>query len=143
MGKKALQAKRTTLRRIRTNPLTPAEAALLSHAVYEGSPHHKRRPGDFGLTPPTAPRPDKTLCEEASVTSRVQAEQLFQRAVERKLVSESTTPQGFPKQLWAVDDDGRVFEAMHGGSQAGSYHGYPIRRHDPLHEQVVRAWSQS
>ncbi len=143
MGKKALQAKRATVRKIREAPLTDVESALLANAIYHGSPHHKRTPGDFNLVPPAAPRPDKTLCDEAGVTHRAQAEALFRLALDHQLVSEATTPEGFPKQLWALDDEGRVFEAMHGGVHPGYYHGYPIRRSDPLHDQVVRAWRRN
>ena len=110
-------------------------------ASYEGSPHHKRNPGDFRLTPPAAPRLDKTLCDEARVFNRSVAERLFERAIERGLVSESTVAEGLPKQLWVVDESGRVFEAMYGGSTTGCYHGYPIRRSDPLFEKVVQAWN--
>ena len=62
------------------------------------------------------------------------------RAIERGLVSENIESGGFPKQLWAIDENGQVFEAMYGGSKAGCYHGYPIRQTDPLFEQVTDAW---
>jgi hypothetical protein len=140
MGKKAIQAKRATVRTFRDSPLTQADRERLATAVYEGSPHHKRSPGNFGLVPPSAPRPDKTLCDEAGISTRAEAEALFARAVHRGLVSEATTAAGFPKQLWAVDDRGRVFEAMQGGTNPGAYHGYPIRRSDPLHARVLDAW---
>jgi len=40
------------------------ECSLLMDLVtYDGNPEHKRNPGDFGLTPPSSPRPDKTLCD--------------------------------------------------------------------------------
>jgi hypothetical protein len=44
--------------------------------------------------------------------------------------------------MWVVDDHGQVFEAMYGGSRAGRYHGYPIRRSDPFFEKVFRAWAE-
>lgn len=142
MGKTALEVKSATERRIRTTPLTDEERmALRSVAVYEGSPHHKRKPGDFGLTPPAAPRPDKTLCDEAGVFKRSVADGLFALALERGLVSEATAADGLPKQLWVVDEEGRVFEAMYGGSVRGRYHGYPIRRADPLFSAVTKAWA--
>ena len=103
------------------------------------SPHHKRNPGDFGLTPPAAPRPDKTLCDEAGIFTRESARTLLARAIERGIVSEGDVD-GFPKQMWAVDEHGRVFEAMLGGTRLGSYHGYPIRRSDPLHAEILAAW---
>lgn len=142
MGKKAQEMRRHTRRRIRTVPLSPDEQQRLAEAVYEGHSHHKRNPGDFGLQPPAAPRPDKTLCDEAGIFRKAEAKRLFSRARERALVSENTTHGGYPKQLWVVDDRGRVFEAMHGGSRNNAYHGYPIRHCDPLHEQVLRAWER-
>ncbi len=141
MGKKALQVKKATVRTIRATPLTEVERTRLRRqVVYQGSPLHKRNPGDFGLTPPAAPRLDKTLCDEAGVFRRSIAEGLLSRAIERGLVSEATAADGFPKQLWVVDDNGQVFEAMYGGAVAGSYHGYPIRKTDPLFGEVSKAW---
>lgn len=143
MGKRALQHQRTTRRHIRREPLSNEERAFLrANAAYEGSPLHKRNPGDFGLTPPASPRPDKTLCDEASVFQTAEARRLFERALERGLVSEQWTVEGFPKQLWSVDEDGQAFEAIHGGSKPGCYHGYPIRRSDPFFDQVIEAWER-
>ncbi len=143
MGKKALQVKKATARTLRGTPLTETERSWLrARATYEGSPHHKRSPGNFGLTPPCAPRPDKTLCDEAGVFQRSEADALLAKAIDRGVVSEATAADGLPKQLWAVDDDGRVFEAMYGGSIPGRYHGYPIRRADPLFDEVSKAWAK-
>ena len=142
MGKKALQVKREMVRTIRGTPLTDAERSRLHlEATYEGSPLHKRNPGNFGLTPPASPRLDKTLCDEANVFDKAVASELLTKAINRGLVSEKTTD-GYPKQLWVVDDHGQVFEAMYGGSRAGCYHGYPIRRQDPFFEEVSAAWGQ-
>lgn len=142
MGKRALQQKRATVRTIRAALLTAEERERLRQvARYEGSPHHKKNPGDFKLTPPSAPRPEKTLCDEAGVSRRSEAERLLALAIERGLASEKTVADGLPKQLWVVDENGRVFEAMHGGSTPGSYHGYPIRRTDPLFTEVSKRWN--
>jgi hypothetical protein len=138
MGRKARDVRAQTRRRIRSSPLTENERRLLAKSAYEGSPQHKRSPGDFGLPP--RPRRDATLCDEAGVTTRAEAEKLFSRGIERGLVSVATAHGGFPKQIWVVDEEGRVFEGMYGGSQAGYYHGYPIREVDPLHDEVLRAW---
>jgi hypothetical protein len=140
MGRKAQEIRQKTQRRIRSTPLTDEELALLAKAAYEGSPLHKKNPGNFRLTPPAAPRPDKTLCDEAGVNTMELASELFQRAVARGLVSDATTSSGFPKQIWVVDEKDRVFEAMYGGSRDGRYHGYPIRRSDPLFQKVRDAW---
>ena len=143
MGKKALQEKRRTQRKIRATLLSDGERTLMiASATYEGSPQHKRNPGDFGLTPPSSPRPQKTLCDEAGIFRRADATALFKSAIDAGLVSEQQTGEGFPKQLWVVDDDGRVFELMYGGSRTGCYHGYPIRKSDPLFDQIRDAWSE-
>ena len=143
MGRRALEVKRVTRRRIREGLLSEEErVGLQQRAAYEGSPFHKRSPGDFGLTPPAAPRPDKTLCDEAGVTTRSAADALFTRAIGAGLVSEATAGDGFPKQLWVVEDgrQPRAFEAIYGGSRAGRYHGYPIRRSDPFFEVLLSEW---
>jgi hypothetical protein len=41
----------------------------LPNIGYTGNPEHKRRPGDYGLIPPIAPRPGKTLCDTVKVFS--------------------------------------------------------------------------
>lgn len=139
MGRKARRARDETKRTIRLTPLSDDERALLATARYEGSPQHKKEPNDFGLIPPTSPRPDKTLCDEAGVLSKAAALPLFQKGVSRGLVSAATTGNGYPKQIWVVDGE-FVYELMYGGSQAGCYHGYPIRRNDPLYGEVRAAW---
>ena len=143
MGNKANFARRITRRTMRATPLTDRERKFLrDHAGYEGISYHKRSPGDFGLTPPAAPRPDKTLCDEANITRRDLADALLAQAIAGGLVSDGEGGPGFPKQLWAVDEHGQVFEAMYGGSKTGLYHGYPIRRVDPWFDEVTRAWEK-
>ena len=143
MGKKAQGKRRVTRRTMRAAPLDEGERAYLrEHAKYEGVSYHKRSPGDFGLTPPAAPRPDKTLCDEAGITQRDAAQGLLMRAIDGGLASETSGTKHFPKQLWVVDDAGQVFEAMYGGSATGMYHGYPIRREDPFFDEVTKAWER-
>lgn len=141
MGERARKARVETQRTIRTTRLTPDEKAFLKEsAFYEGSRDHKRNPGDFGLEPPMNPRKDKTLCDDAGVFAKSVAIDLLARAIEGGLVSEAFTGTGFPKQLWVVHE-GRVYEAIYGGSRTGSYHGYPIRSVDPLFDKVLESWS--
>lgn len=141
MGKKAQKAREETKRTLRATPLSPEEkTSLRASAAYEGSPYHKKEPNNFGLTPPTFPRADATLCDEAGITDKQVGFALFARAIDGGLVSASTTPDGFPKQMWVVAEDGRVFEAIYGGSRSGRYHGYPIRLRDPWYEEIKRAW---
>ncbi|KYF92857.1 hypothetical protein BE17_41235 [Sorangium cellulosum] len=76
------------------------------------------------------------------MTQRSIAVALLAQAIEGGLVSDGEGAPGFPKQMWVVDENGQVFEAMYGGSRPGLYHGYPIRRADPFFDEVVRAWEK-
>jgi hypothetical protein len=140
VGQRIQTVRRKTGRSIRDTRLTEAERTLLAKARYQGSPHHKKSPSNFGLIPPTSPRRDKTLCDEAGVSDRATAEALFEKALEQGLVSEQKSGEGYPKQLWVVADDGRVFELMYGSN--GCYHGYPLRKSDPFAEEVRERWRQ-
>ena len=57
-------------RRIAENSEKDQLEMLAKQARYGGNPEHKRNHGDFGLAPPSSPRPDKTLCDGAYVTKR-------------------------------------------------------------------------
>lgn len=54
---------------MRAPPSTADLKILARRAGYGGNPAHKRNPGDFGLPPPSDPRPFKTLCDEIGVMS--------------------------------------------------------------------------
>jgi len=139
MGKLARSIRSRSWPEIRREPLSTEERRFLHQkARYEGSPYHKRNPGDFGLVPPANPRPDKTLCDEAHVTSKARAVELMQAAIDSGLVSKGDGATGFPKHLWVVTEDEQVFEARYGGSSKGCYHGYPVRRNDPFREVIPR-----
>jgi hypothetical protein len=113
MGERARKKREETERSIREAPLTDEQRTFLrAHARYEGSPLHKKEPHNFDLTPPTSPRLDKTLCDEAGIFDRQVAADLFSRAIEVGLVSARDKVPGFPAQMWVVDDAGRVFEII-------------------------------
>jgi len=114
---------------IRTNELT-----------YNGNPEHKRNPGDFGLTPPSGPRPGKTLCDPVGINSRAQALELLKEGVRRGAFSEQER-NGWPQNVWAVTDNGEPLEAQLEGS--GAYHGYPMPEADPFREKVLELWKRS
>lgn len=120
MGEHARKKREETVRAIRDVPLTdPQRDFLRDHARYEGSPLHKKEPHNFDLTPPTSPRPDKTLCDEAGIFEKQIAFELFARAIDVGLVSAKDKVAGYPAQMWVVDDDGRVFEMIYGGAARG------------------------
>jgi hypothetical protein len=143
MGLQATTFRRQMRRNVRERRLSDPEKLWLgTEATYEGSPYHKRHPGDFGLIPPSQPRADKTLCDVAGITTKAEAQKLLEQAIAAGLVSESER-QGYPHQLWAVDSTDRVYEFIYGGSRTGAYHGYPIRRNAPFASRILQLWRQA
>lgn len=112
---------------------------LASVVSYGGNPEHKRNPGDFGLTPPSDPRPAKSLCDAANVFSRAVAHGLLKKGLQKGLVSDRTVD-GWPKNVWAVTETGVPLEAQLENPALGSYHGYPMPDSDPLASEVVKRW---
>lgn len=126
-------------RRLR-EPWLPHEDrdALCARATYAGNPAHKLNPGDFGLTPPASPRPDKTLCDRAGVFARATAQALLESGIRRGLVSSSYRGT-LPRNIWAVSD-GVAFEAQLENEGLATYHGYPMLEADPLRAEVIAWW---
>jgi hypothetical protein len=90
-----------------------------------------------GLTPPAQPRRGKTLCDSALIFKRSDALRYLRSGLERGTVSEQFVD-GWPKNVWAVTDDGIPLEAQRDGN--GSYHGYPLPPEDPMAAEVKRFW---
>ena len=135
--------KRTTFnpkRRINDNPVKVDLELIVGHVNYGGNPEHKRNPGDFGLTPPASPRPDKTLCDGAYVSKRAVALSLLKDGIQRGLVSKKVR-NGYPQNVWAVSDKGIPVEAQLENSNNGTYHGYPMPVDDPFREIVLSKWN--
>jgi hypothetical protein len=127
-------------RRLIAQPLSEeARAALVKSVRYGGHPHHKREPGDFSLTPPAQPRPDKTLCDGAGITRHAEAVRWLLEGIKRGLVSDYPES-GFPRNVWAVTDQGIVLEAR--GDDKGNYHGCPLFKPDPFRHVVLQRWDR-
>ncbi|MBK5914605.1 hypothetical protein CCR84_09790 [Rhodocyclus purpureus] len=127
--------------------LSPVEAevrvdelqALASRARYGGNPEHKKNPGDFGLVPPSDPRQGKSLCDVAKIFKRNEAEKLLRTGLRKGFVSDRRVGD-WPKNVWAVTDDGFAMEAQLENPDLGTYHGYPMPETDPLSLEVIRRW---
>ena len=98
-------------------------ASIAKSLKYKGSPLHKRVPGDFGLTPPSSPRPGKTLCDGVGIFQVKVADLLLRKGAEKGLVSHDAD-QGFPRYIWVVTDNEDVLEARCDDAEHGTYHGY-------------------
>jgi hypothetical protein len=56
-------------------------------ARYGGNPEHKRDPGDFGLDPPSSPRPGKTLCDVVQIRTRAASLALLRTGLRKGMFS--------------------------------------------------------
>ncbi len=112
---------------------------LAGQVSYSGNPEHKRNPGDFNLSPPSSPRKGKTLCDAAGLFTRAEALRLLREGLGTGLISDREID-GWPKNIWAVRSDGRVFEAQY--ERAGVYHGYPLPAQDPLLQEILETWQR-
>lgn len=115
---------------------------LVACVTYGGNPEHKRNPGDFGLTPPATPRAHKTLCDQVGIVKKQVALDLLKRGIRAGLVSQQEH-NGFPQNIWSVDDDGNPLEAQLENVEKGTYHGYPIPQSDPFREKVLEIWKKA
>lgn len=114
---------------------------MAQKAGYGGNPEHKRNPGDFGLTPPSNPRPGKALCDVIKIFSRKEALKLLREGITQGLVSDRTQGE-WPKNVWSVMNDGTTLEAQLENPQQGTYHGYPLDPDDAFAGKVVEQWKK-
>lgn len=115
---------------------------LAERAGYGGNPEHKRNPGDFDLSPPTSPKPDKSLCDTAGIFSRSEAVSLLREGIQKGLIS-VREKDGWPQNVWAVDKKGVPLEAQLENAGLGIYHGYPVPEADKFREMILKRWGQS
>lgn len=116
-----------------------ARQELARTARYCGSPYHKSRPADYGMEELPKPRPDKTRCDEERDFLQAEAIRLLTDGFKKGLVSRRTEG-NWPQYVWAVDDEGVVYEARLTNREQGEYHGYPMRADDKFSEVVSREW---
>lgn len=114
---------------------------IRERAIYVGSAHHKRSPGDYGFQPPVNPRPSKSLCDDVKLIRKADAQRLLQEGIRKGIISEPGSD-GLPKYVWSVDLDQEVYEAKLGSSS--EYHGYRLDRADEryMRDLVLKEWSK-
>ncbi len=114
--------------------------SLCNRVRYVGSGHHKRYPADYGFER-TNPVPSKSLCDAVTPLFLGEAQALLVQGVMRGMIS-TTAEDGFPKYIWSVAVDGRVFEAKTHQNTPGQYHGYPLELEDDMREYVRGMWDK-
>ncbi len=107
---------------------------------YGGNPEHKRNPGDFGLTPPAQPRPDKTLCDDIKLFSKAEAERLLKEGIRKGMVSQVHREEGFPQNIWAVTTGGVPVEAQLENPCTGYIMDTRCHTTIPFSRQVIQKW---
>ena len=115
---------------------------LAGRISYGGNPVHKRNPGDFNLSPPSRPVPDKTLCDGVGIASQREAWRLLRDGVRRGLISEQRRGD-FPQNVWSVTGDGHPLEAQLENRVQGTYHGYPMPATDDFRDEVLNHWRRA
>ena len=112
---------------------------ILGTACYTGNSHHKRFAADYGFHPLVNPRPNKSLCDGSGRTVKLsEAQALFREGVRLGMVS-GACEDGLSKYVWAVDADGRAYEAkISRGSR--NYHGYELGKDDAMRRLVYDEW---
>ena len=116
---------------------------LARAAECSGNPLHKFSPGDFDLTPkaqarkPSNEQQSRSLCDTAKVFEREDAVRYLREGLRRGMISVARI-NGWPKQVWAVTDDGDPLEAQR--ERDGIYHGYSMPKEDPMADIVKRRW---
>ena len=67
--------------------------------------------------------------------------ELLRSGFRRGMVSEQKR-QGWPQNVWAVDNAGIVYEAQLSNSDTGEYHGYPMKVDDGFTAFIAREWER-
>lgn len=113
---------------------------LAASVRYVGSGHHKRNPADYGFER-TNPRPTKSICDMTGVVPMAVAETLVLSGIRKRMMSEIQAD-GFPKFIWSVSDDQRVYESKTHPNTPGKYHGYPLEKEDDMQAYILSVWSK-
>ena len=123
---------------------TPDPDALehLAHNVqYGGRGKHKQHPHAFGLEPEAQQASDRTTCDGDAGFRPEDMESIvpmMQRGIQAGLVGHDRM-----RVVWAVSNNGWVFEARVTNDAQSLYHGYPLRPEDPVAERIVRRYLHS
>src|SRR5271169_324862 len=94
-------------------------AALAKRASFQGYSKHKLNPRAFGLEPFTGSRDDATYCDGHAQFGPAD------------LIGHNDA-QGDPTLIWAVDDNGWIYEGRITIPGRTLYHGYPVLRTEAI-----------
>lgn len=121
---------------------------FLSQLRYEGRATHKLHSGDYRFEPPANPGARKSVCDQKRAVNLAEAQALLKTGIRRGMLSKFTE-NGVPKDVWAVDEQGEVYEAKcdplevarNPGRRIG-YHGYRLDREDSSWRYITDEWER-
>ena len=129
-------------RRLLSGPDTERIQELRQNIRYQGSSKHKQHPHLYDLEPFHGKRGDETLCDrDANFGTEQMATvpQMIDRSIQAGLLGENG-------MLWAVADNGWIYEARLTNAGQFEYHGYPVRASEaiarPVYERFTE-WAQT
>ena len=137
------QSERPDRRIAPTQSLSTLELDRILRSVrYVGTAYHKSRPADYGFHPPADPRPWKSLCDDKRTIRKDEAISLLRSGIDKGMVS-LPKPGQVPKYVWAVDDDGEVYEAKTDPAHGAAYHGYRLGDDErQMRMEVLTEWAR-
>ena len=130
------RASNNNKRRLQPCP-DPSYVSQLKQTIsYHGSSKHKQNPHIFGLPPFRGKRGDETLCDrDAGFQNMGSIPPMIQRGLDAGLVGDNNI-------IWAIADNGWIFEARITNRTTTEYHGYPVRQTEPIAEIVYNRFSE-
>lgn len=111
---------------------------LRRNVRYQGSSKHKRHPHLYGLDPFRGKRGDETLCDrDAGFQHKDMASmpKMIDRGLQAGLVGENGV-------LWAIADNGWIYEARITIPGQSEYHGYPVRASEAIAQPVYERFTE-
>ena len=111
---------------------------MLNSVIYEGSSKHKKHPHLYGLPPFNGRRGDATLCDAYAGFSPSQMSSIpamIRRGLQAGLIGKGH------RIIWAVANNGWIFEGRETNVGKNEYHGYPVRPSEAIAELVYRRFS--
>jgi len=113
-------------------------AQLARKASYQGCPKHKEHPQQFGLPLYNQSHGDSTLCDRDAGFGPGDLQYVrswLGRGIKAGLVGDSWESEA-PRAIWAVGDNGWIFEGRITNSTQFRYDGYPVLPDRPMARMV-------
>lgn len=125
-------------RRLLPDPDPDYIQELRKKVTYEGSSKHKATPHRYNLDPFHGARGDATLCDRDAGFGPERM-QFIPGIIDRSLRAGLVGRNGI---IWAIADDGWIFEARITIPGQAQYHGYPVRSTEAIAQPVYERFAK-